>query len=277
MKQSSYSRDFNTVADTDEDRDTCIPRFYTEAEEYTVDGVKHWREREMVEVLIPGDSLKKPVHYVTEFDLKRWPKAYKAFKDNLETPVSGTPLEQWPALNKSMVLRLKSLNFRSVEDVSRMSEHAMREVGISGRKLQQSALAYIDGAQRNAITEMALADAERFKALAEETKAQNKRLNEALELLNSRLQYMEQNQQFAVQNGASTPQVHTPAVPRQVVEDPFAAFAGIEERQTTRRDELAAFNHSEGPSAPPDLPQANVDLQIPAKRRGRPPKAQANG
>lgn len=276
LKANSYSRDFQTVADSDEDRDTCIPRFYLEAEAYEVEGQPHFRDVEMVEIIMPGNSLTKPVHYVSDLDRKRWPKSYAAFKSNQEMPVSGTPLEQWATLTKGMVLRLKVLGFRSVEDVSRMSENAMREVGLGARGLQQKALAFVDSSARTAISDKAIAAAEHFEARCAELSDQNRTLNEQVQLMGEQLRQIMLNQQRSAQNVASTPQAGNYAVQAAIQHhaSPFAAFdtaqPAIEERQAVQRGEFAAFK---GPEAPAEPEAVKIDLQIPAKR-GRKSNAQ---
>lgn len=271
MKQAAYTR-----TEGAEDRDTCIPRFYTDAEEFDVDGVKHWKDVELVEIIMPGNSLSKPVHPVTDIDRKRWPKAYAAFKEGQEMPITGTPLEQWPMMTRSMVLKLKSLGFRSVEDVSRMTEHAMPEVGMGARGLKMKAAAYVDAAASQAITSKALDDSEYFKMRCGELEGANKELMEQLRQFGERLRYMEQNTQFQEQNIASTPgMVSAPRVaPVPTAPSPFAAFADIETRQEERRTQLGDFNAGGGASTPEQPEASEVSLDLPARRRGRPTNAE---
>jgi len=276
MKQASYSRDFASEAGSAEDRDTCIPRFYTDAEKFEVDGVSHWRDVELVEIIMPGNSLSKPVHPVTDIDRKRWPKSYAAFKEGQEMPVTGTPLEQWPMMTRSMVLKLKSLGFRTVEDVARMTEHAMPEVGMGARGLKIKAAAYVDDAAAQAITAKAIDEREHFQMRCGELEAANKELNEQLRQFGERLRYMEQNAQFQQQNISSTPSVTgaQPLPAQSSIMSPFAAFADVETRQSERREELAHFNAGGGSVAPEQQEASEVALDLPAKRRGRPTNAE---
>lgn len=274
MKQSEYTR-----TEGAEDRDTCIPRFYTDAEEYEVDGVKNWRDVEMVEVIMPGNSTTKPVHYVSEIDRKRWPKAYAAFREGKELAVVGTPLEQWPLMTRSMVMKLKSLGFRSVEDVSRMTEHAMGEVGLGARGLRLKAIAYVDEAQAQAITVKAIADAEKSERRSNELEAQNRELSELVRQLGERVRYMEQSNQFQTQNIASTPAQPAPQPVTPQAFSVFAQFDSAEARQEERREELASFDAerekmaAKGISVVSQPPPGDVNLELPAKRRGRPTNA----
>lgn len=280
LGQNSYTRDFGRPIS--EEQDTCFPRFFTEAEQTMIDGVPSWREVEMVEIIMPGNNqTTKPVQYVSDIHKERWPKAYAAFKANEEMALNGTPLEQWPVLRRAQVLQLKSLEFRTVEDVARMSETAIQRVGMGGRELKKMAEVFVSNSQDNAIANKAIQDAAKFEQRCVEQDAQIRSLNEQLQTLGEQMRQIYAQQQAAQQNIASTPFAQHAAVPMPFPAAPaivspfakFAALAPIESRVSERRDELSAFNH-EHQNGPPETerpkPEA-LDLQVPARRRGRPP------
>lgn len=270
LKQGSFSRDYNSGGNADQN-DTCIPRFYMEAEQIMQDGIPVYRDVEMVEVIMPGNALTKPCQIVTDFQRNRWPKQYAAFKANEEMPVEGTPLEQWPILTRSMVLTLKSLEFRTVEDLSKMGEHAIQKIGMGGRELKKMAAAYIDDSQRMAITNKAIEDAAKFERRAAELETQVSRLNEQLAIYGEQMRMMQQQQQMTQQNIASTPNVvqFQAQAYQQQPASPFAAFAKSgQQKADDRREELSQFTAHDvrAPSLPP---AETVELQVPARKRGR--------
>jgi hypothetical protein len=100
---------------------------------------------------------------VTQEHIERWPDEYKAFKAGTEVALNGTPLEQWPLLKLSMVKELKAANFRTIEEVAAMSEHAIQRFGTGGRRLQQLAEAFLDDARAGALLAQTTAANERHE------------------------------------------------------------------------------------------------------------------
>lgn len=280
LGQNSYTRDFGRPIS--EEQDTCFPRFFTEAEQTMIEGVPSWREVEMVEIIMPGNNqTTKPVQYVSDIHKERWPKAYAAFKANEEMALNGTPLEQWPVLRRAQVLQLKSLEFRTVEDIARMGESAIQRIGMGGRELKKMAEVFVSNSQDNAIANKAIQDAAKFEQRCVEQDAQIRSLNEQLQTLGEQMRQIYAQQQAAQQNIASTPLAQAQPIlmggQHMAPVSPFAKFAshsgGIEERVAERRSELSAFNH-EHQNGPPETEQPKpeaLDLQVPARRRGRPP------
>lgn len=277
MKQGTFTRDF--TRGISEENDTCIPRFFMNTEEREFEGVKSWEEVEMVEIIMPGNSLTKPIKYVSDIERNRWPKSYAAFKDHQTAPISGTPLDKWPRLNGSMIMKLKSLHFRTVEDVARMSEQAMHEVGMGARGLKLEATAFLDNSQRMAITNQAIEDAARFEARTKELASQNEYLQSQIALLGEQVRHLSLREQFAEQNMASTPAAAPAPAYRAQANDPFASFAEANQRES-RAGEIAAFaQHRQevGPIALPNPEPVRIDLSVPPgtpKKRGPKSKAQ---
>lgn len=279
IKPNDYSRDYNTVADSNEDRDTCIPRFYMEAEEFEVDGSPQWRDREMVEVIIPGNANTRFVKYVDEFVKARWPRAYAAFKDNQSAPVVGTPLEQWARLSPAMVMKLKSTGFRTVEDIARVADYNLGSLGLGGMKLRLLAQAFINDADRMAVTNKAVEDAARFEARCKELESQVEASNAQFRQMFEEIKALKMNQSVALQNLGSAPAmqsqpVYKPTMQAPLPESPFASLMSDDER----RAELAGFNAavSKEPLQVHAPAQAKHELAVPANkpRRGRPPRVQ---
>lgn len=276
LKQNSYVRD----PDGGRDGDTCIPRFHLETEAILVDGQKVFRDVEMVEIIMPGNPWNKPDIRVTDTERARWPKSYAAFKAGQEAPIDGTPLEEWPVLSRSQVLTLKSLEFRTVEDIAEMNEYAIQRVGMGARQLKTKAMAYLDDGAKSAIVNRAIELEEKLTQAVVEKDAQIARLNEQLETLGGQIRQMALNQSRAAENIATTPGLAATLgeniTPLRVA-PAFANFAvdPLPKRMADTTASLQQFSRTEGavvePTAAPGQP-ISLGLQgagIPAKRRGR--------
>lgn len=144
---------------------TVYPRFFMEAVQDIMaseqQGRPIFREEERVEIIMAGNPYARPVFRVAHEHRERWPSEYEAFKKGQEISPDGTPLEQWPVLKRAMVLELKALNFVTVEQLAAMSDHAMQQIPMYGRRLKDLAQAYLDDAKAIAMVTAATAQNER--------------------------------------------------------------------------------------------------------------------
>lgn len=278
MKNAQFTRAFDGAKDDD----SCIPRFFLEAEPIMVDGKTVYQDREFIEITIPGDNTKKPVFPVSQTYIDRWPNAYKKFKEGLEAPIDGRPLEEWPILRPAMVLQLKSLGFRTVENVANMSDIAVQKVGIGALELRKKAQAYLNEADAAAITNEAIERAEKWERRAGDLEAQLARTNHDLATFGERMRQMEMNAHLRDQNIATAGLREQPmqslGEPPGQVSSPLAAFASAPARDSAMATDLSEFNETRkaAPYAPPAPPRGETVTVAPAqpqKRRGRPSKA----
>lgn len=123
-----------------------------------------FREEERVEIVSPGNPHHKPVFKVTDEHRQRWPEAYAKFKAQHENSVEGTPLEEWPRLKRGQVLELKALGFMTVEHIAGMNDLAVQRIGMGGSGLRSLAKAFLDDAERTALSEKLQADNDRKDA-----------------------------------------------------------------------------------------------------------------
>lgn len=144
-------------------KDGAFPRFYMDTvpdkARSDADGVPRFREVEMVEVMVPGDRLNTPVFQVGETHRKRWPGAYKAFRDNQEAPLQGTPLEQLPGITKSRVQEFQYFHVRTIEQLAGMPDDLlMKAAPMDGRSWRDKAIRWADSAAGNAAEERLAAE-----------------------------------------------------------------------------------------------------------------------
>jgi hypothetical protein len=240
MSNVEYLRSFTGAK---ADKDGVVPRFYTKAEQDHLAsnnaGRPIYRDVEMVEMLLPGNMLSRPHVKVSDVERERWPEAYAKFKAGQEQSVEGTPIEEWPILNRSMVLELKALGFSTVEQVSVMNDQAIQRIGMGGRALKEKAAAFLDDATRIAALEQAIAEREKSEARIHGLESQVKELGAMVESLHSQLK---------ARQDAPNPLLSTPAYHH----DPLAAPAP------------AAIAEPAQPSA--------LDTLAAPKKRGRPAK-----
>ena len=227
------------------------PRFFMEAVISPVAsdaaGRPVYVEEERVEILIPSvAAYSVPVERVNQSHIERWPEEYKAFKAGQEPAINGLPLEEWPVLRKGQVLELKALHFRTVEDIADMSDIAVQKVGMGGLQLREAARAFLDDAERVALTEQ---QARRIDVLT----AENAALKNQVEEL-----------------GALTRQTHAELMTMKNAQHPIAtAIPGM-------ADPLQAGAYQNA-ATPREAPQSSfAAFADEGRRRGRPRKVQAD-
>lgn len=203
----SYSHSFSGQ----QERDPTIPRFYTDEvkdeDASAKAGRPIYRSVERVELMVPGNTLNKPVLNVTEELRERFRQHYDRWKQGQEMATDGTPLEMWPILTAAQVRELKALNIFSIEDCAGLNDQAIQRIGMGGRALKQRAQAYLDDAARGALVEQLT----REKDIMEARLAAQDRQLEELKILVDQL-HQQNKAQMAMPNAvaAYTPQP-TPA------------------------------------------------------------------
>jgi hypothetical protein len=222
------------------------PRFYMEPVQDEVatarEGRPIFHEEERVEIFIPGDPLHRPVARVTDEHRNLYPEAYEKFRKGLEDTPDGTPLEEWPVLNRGQVLELKGLNFRTVEDLAHCADnHAQNVMGLRALKLR--AIAYLDAAAEMAQNEQLSADNTRLTSEVSRLQQQVEELGRASQQMFAELAAMKSapNPLATMIPGMADPlQAHAlaqaaqglPPTLRQAPESSLSAFA---ERESAGR------------------------------------------
>lgn len=147
----------------DKKGDGTAPRFFIDSRanpaRSEADGVPRFDDVEMVEILVPGDRLNSPVQIVTEAHRKRWPRAYRAFKDGQEEAVEGTPIAQLPGLTKSQTEELRYFNIRAIEQLADMPDALLQKARpMDGLALRDRAKRWVAGTQGAAAEERLAAE-----------------------------------------------------------------------------------------------------------------------
>jgi len=84
---------------------------------------------------IPGDNLTVVERPARDTDREEFPKEWERYRTKQNHVVDGTPIEQWPVLNRAQVAEFKALNIHSVEQFYAMPEvHGAKIMGFNTLK-----------------------------------------------------------------------------------------------------------------------------------------------
>lgn len=222
------------------------PRFYFEAVQDELatarEGRPIFRQEERVELFMAGNPQTVPVMRVTEEERRRWPEAYAAFKKGEEAALVGTPLEEWPILNRAQVKELKAIEILTIEDVATMSDLAtQRGMGLMG--LRTKARAFLDDAAACALTEQQSKEIDLLKSQNAALENQVKELGEITRRMHGELMGLQnaQNPLATVIPGMADPlqlaAMQQPGVAMR--EAPQSSLAQFSEVQARRRGRSA--------------------------------------
>ena len=110
-----------------------------------------------VDIRKPGDRNTRIFRPVAEIDKQRWPRHWKQFLEDGAEAISGTPLEQWPAITRGMAEELRYFNVRTVEELAGMADSACQNfMGI--QSLRDRAKAFLAVSQESAEAEQLAAE-----------------------------------------------------------------------------------------------------------------------
>lgn len=158
-------------------QDNAIPRFYTEAykDEFATAkrGQPVFHEREMVEILVPGDRKNEVHQIVNEGHKKRWPKAYEAFSSGREGGFEGTPIDQLPGITKGQIEELRHSRVLSIEALAGMSDDLLNKaVSMGQHALREKAQRWLEVAAGAAPMEKLAAENVQLKSTMDAMQAQ---------------------------------------------------------------------------------------------------------
>jgi hypothetical protein len=137
-----------------------LVKFYVKACPDQAESVKQgrpiFRDKEYIDIRIPGDRTAGAARPARAQDIARFPRHYKAFKERTSQELNeGTPLTEWPVMTKSQAEELAFFHVKTVEQLATMSDaHTSKFMGLS--KLKRKAQEWLISAKdQRAATEMA--------------------------------------------------------------------------------------------------------------------------
>lgn len=102
-----------------------------------------------VRIEIPGDRSTVIDRPASDFDKRRFSRQYRAYTENREQVDDGTPLTEWPAIDKAIIEELRFFKIRTVEQLASVSDvNAQSMPGL--HTLRDKAKAYLELIKGNA-------------------------------------------------------------------------------------------------------------------------------
>lgn len=88
-----------------------------------------------------ADSGRFPPEWTKHFE-----RAFHEWKEGREAPISGTAVENWPAVSPAQLKTLQHLHIRTIEDLAAANEETIHRLGMGGRALKQKAVDWLSSA-----------------------------------------------------------------------------------------------------------------------------------
>jgi hypothetical protein len=158
-----------------EEQGGCPARFTWETVEDEVASAEAgrpiYKQREFIEIIVPGDPDNRPKRAVRDGDAKMYPAAWKAFQAAQVEVTVGTPLEVWPLMTRSAVLELAHFRIRTVEQLAEVPDSGLEALGPHGA-LRAQARDWLALAGGVAPLHAARAEAEALRKEVEELRAE---------------------------------------------------------------------------------------------------------
>jgi hypothetical protein len=91
-----------------------------------------FEERDMIDILIPGNPKLTVVDEVKPYHKERFPRQWAAYQlNNTDNHITGTPLAQWARVTPVMKDQLAAIGFLSVENVAQASDQSIASIGMA--------------------------------------------------------------------------------------------------------------------------------------------------
>ena len=129
-------------------------------------GMPIFKDVEFAVITMPGGGLvvDKPI---TDALLREWKsgdnrrkppaphayRAYEAWKEGSEIPVSGTDLKNWPGVTPAQLKTCQGATIRTIEDLAAANADTIRKLGMGGVALMEKAKSYLESAGSNRASE----------------------------------------------------------------------------------------------------------------------------
>ncbi len=138
-----------------------------------------------VEIMIPGNQLSIVDTPVREPHKKRFPKQWMVFQNSQSADqVSGTRVEEWPAITRSQAEELKGLKFFTVEQIAGASDEQIQRLGMNATMLRQKAKAFLGQAKDTALAQSQAAELQKRDQEITDLKNMVNRLASQIEQIN---------------------------------------------------------------------------------------------
>ena len=117
--------DFEQAQQTKQDEKLLVKFYYKTVKDEAAtaeQGRACFKEREYVDIRIPGTRGAGAARPATIRDKKRFERHYQAFKQRVELPLEGTPLSEWPVVTRAHAEELAFAGVKTVEQLAGMAD-----------------------------------------------------------------------------------------------------------------------------------------------------------
>lgn len=131
-----------------------------------------YEQREFVRIMVPGDSMNIIETPATQEHREMYQRQYERFKRGQKDVIDGTPLVQWPVINKAQVKEAAYFEVHSVEQLSEMSDSSCARMGMGYMELRSKAKAWLAAAKDASVVTRQAAENERLQGEIQALKEQ---------------------------------------------------------------------------------------------------------
>ena len=117
--------DFSSNSNSAMDERLMVRFFIKSKQDHTAtlaEGRPIFKDKEYVEIRIPGNRDAQACRPATWADKQRFSKHYEAFKSRISAPEEGTPLIEWPLISRSFAEELAFMHVKTVEQLAELSD-----------------------------------------------------------------------------------------------------------------------------------------------------------
>ena len=124
----------------------------------------------LLEKIIPGDSLNRPVRPMRDADKDEYPQEWAAFVAKREQQIPGTPLAVVPWLSRTQIAEYNALGIFTVEQLATLPESVAHRI-MGFHEIRRKAENFLKAAQDSSYQEKLQAEALKKDETIEELKA----------------------------------------------------------------------------------------------------------
>lgn len=142
--------DFEQARQAEQDATLLVKFYYKTVKDTTASdeqGRPVFKEREYVDIRIPGARGAGAARPATHRDKQRFPKHYQAFQQRVELPTEGTPLSEWTVITRSHAEELSFMGVKTVEQLAGMSD-SIASQWMGGQNFKAKAKAWLERANK---------------------------------------------------------------------------------------------------------------------------------
>ena len=158
------------------DNSNLYVEFYEDALEIPFksqqEGRPVYEQREFIRIIVPGDQTNIIDRPCNDQDRQDFPRQYARFQKGQGAVIDGTPLTQWPPVNKSQVKECEYHDIRSVEQLAAASDSVCMRMGMGYTELRNKAKAWLAAAKDASIVTQMSALNDQMKGEIEALKQQ---------------------------------------------------------------------------------------------------------